>query len=312
MPNRTSAAERTRIFISYSSEDAVWLKKLKQHLAVLERQGVVDVWSDTSITVGARWQKEIDAALSSAKVAVLLVSPAFLASEFIWTDEMPRIVAHCERGMDALPLIVRPCPWRLEESLVGLEARPTGGTPLSTKSEGQIDSDLMDFTYELAAKIGRSPAAATVSGVPQRNTNQASPTPEGTWEGSYNRTRRVRLVVKNASDGAFSGIMHYPGEKTTTTVEGSFFDTWPPGDPIWAQLDATGTRGIRLALSFRETGYEERGAGGISFDGEYRAFLQGDRIVGAWFSGTRLVGTFSLERATPPPRAARPSRSPAS
>src|SRR5690348_15767980 len=102
---------RTQVFVSYSHDDRDWLNRLVQHVAVLERRGLIDVWSDGRIAAGADWEAAIEAALSSAKVAVLLVSPAFLASEFIWKREMPRVFAHLKDGMDALPLIARPCAW---------------------------------------------------------------------------------------------------------------------------------------------------------------------------------------------------------
>jgi hypothetical protein len=154
---------RTKVFVSYSHDDRVWLDRLSQHLAVLEHRGLVDVWSDAEAEAGADWKNQIDRALSAAKVAVLLVSPAFLASKFIWTDEMPLILAHSRQGMDVLPLIVRPCAWHLEEDLAKLQARPTDGRPLSTGTDAQIDSDLSSFTYELAEKIGRSPVVSAGS-----------------------------------------------------------------------------------------------------------------------------------------------------
>jgi hypothetical protein len=102
---------RTKVFVSYSRKDTDWRERLAEHMAVLERQGLVELWSDAQIAAGADWEREIEKALSDAKVAVLLISPAFLKSGFIWSDEMPRIEAHAAQGMDVLPLIVRPCPW---------------------------------------------------------------------------------------------------------------------------------------------------------------------------------------------------------
>src|SRR5262245_30546989 len=98
--------DRTKLFVSYSHRDRPWLERLKTHLAILERQGLVHVWSDTRIAVGAAWREEIESALAECHVAVLLVSPDFLASEFIWRDEMERLLAHEKQpqGMDILPL----------------------------------------------------------------------------------------------------------------------------------------------------------------------------------------------------------------
>lgn len=74
---------RTRVFVSYGHEDTDWLNRFQQHIAVLERLDVVDLWAaDTRISGGADWERKIDTALTNAKVAVLLISPAFLASKF--------------------------------------------------------------------------------------------------------------------------------------------------------------------------------------------------------------------------------------
>jgi hypothetical protein len=150
---------RTKVFVSYSHDDRKWLKLFSTHVAVLQRRGFVDLWSDEGIAAGADWGREIDSTLIAAKVAVLMVSPGFLASEYIWKQEMPRIVAHSKQGMEALPLILRPCAWLLEKDLARLQARPVDGTPLSLGSESDIDLKLSEFVYELAARIGKSPAA---------------------------------------------------------------------------------------------------------------------------------------------------------
>src|SRR4051794_18392681 len=127
--------ERTQVFISYSSSDREWLTRVRTHLSVLERRQLIDVWSDANIEIGFVWQQEIEAALSKARIAVLLISPAFLASKYVWEMEMPRIIEHSKKGMDILPLILRPCAWQLETDLARLQARPELGRALSSGND---------------------------------------------------------------------------------------------------------------------------------------------------------------------------------
>ncbi len=63
-----------KVFISYSHEDEPWKDSVASQLEVLRRQGVLDVWVDLEIGVGRKWRPEIEEAINTYDVAVLLIS----------------------------------------------------------------------------------------------------------------------------------------------------------------------------------------------------------------------------------------------
>lgn len=123
VPHSEVPTVRDAVFISYSHADSMWLKRLRVHLKPLERDHRISVWDDTRIQSGADWRNEIRKAIDNAKVAILLVSADFLASDFIATNELPPLLrAAAEDGAIILPVIVSPCRFSKTEGLARFQA----------------------------------------------------------------------------------------------------------------------------------------------------------------------------------------------
>lgn len=124
------------IFVSYSHRDNDYLDRLLVHLKPLQRDGLIDTWVDTRLLAGDKWKKEIDAALKKARVAILLISADFLASDFIIKNELPPLLqAAEERGTLIIPVILRPCRFTREKVLREFQAINPPDEPLSVLDE---------------------------------------------------------------------------------------------------------------------------------------------------------------------------------
>lgn len=91
-------AVQDQVFISYSHRDKKYMEELRTQLKPFLRSGTVTAWSDQDIRSGAKWFDEIQAALGKAKAAVFLVSPDFLASDFIHDHELGSLLKKAETG----------------------------------------------------------------------------------------------------------------------------------------------------------------------------------------------------------------------
>jgi hypothetical protein len=79
---------------------------MMRHLRSLRGLGISS-WIDSQIAPGQRWESEIKRALSEAKVAVCLVSPSFVDSDFITRVELPALLkAEMDRGLRVYPVFV--------------------------------------------------------------------------------------------------------------------------------------------------------------------------------------------------------------
>jgi hypothetical protein len=158
---------RTKVFISYSREDQPWLERLQVHLKPLEREGVIDRWDDTRITAGQKWKTEIQKALDQARVAVLLISADFLASDFIADDELPPLLsAAANEGLVVLPIILSPSRFARTPSLSQFQAVNGLDRPLLNLDRGQQEDIWVKLTEDIEETLARPLPAPTRTGGP--------------------------------------------------------------------------------------------------------------------------------------------------
>jgi formylglycine-generating enzyme required for sulfatase activity len=103
---------RRHLFISYTRADRPWVDRLQRMMAPLLRDSrqELKLWDDSQIEPGAKWRQTIETALQQARVALLLVSDAFLASEFVMNEEVPKLLAAAEaEGVRILWVSLSPC-----------------------------------------------------------------------------------------------------------------------------------------------------------------------------------------------------------
>ena len=143
-----------KVFISYAHRDNEFREKLLEMLKGLVDREVIQIWQDRQIEPGDAWYEEIQVAMRTCKMAILLVSQSFLNSEFIQNEELPVLLQKRKReGMRVVPIIVRPCMWQDDPVLSTIQALPREGKPVIRfpVTNGRRD----EIWVEIALSIGR-------------------------------------------------------------------------------------------------------------------------------------------------------------
>ncbi|HEU5374289.1 MAG TPA: AAA-like domain-containing protein [Ktedonobacteraceae bacterium] len=145
---------REQVFISYSHKDKKWLGDLQNMLAPLVRDEKVKLWADTQIEPGAEWQEEIAGALMVAKVAVLLVTSNFLASNFLTKHELlPLLEAAKHEGLTILWVAVGHSLYA-ETEIVHYQSVNDPTRPLDSLSRTERNKEWVSICEKIKKAIG--------------------------------------------------------------------------------------------------------------------------------------------------------------
>ena len=130
------------VFYSYAHKDEDLREELETHLSLLKRQKLITGWYDREISAGKEFKNEIDSHLNTAHIILLLVSPAFMASDYCFDKEMTRAMErHEAKDARVIPVILRPIEWH-DAPFGKLKALPRDGKPVtiwSNRDEAFLD-----------------------------------------------------------------------------------------------------------------------------------------------------------------------------
>jgi TIR domain len=119
------------IFISYSHKDENFKDALLEQLAPLRRNGLIAPWQDRDIIAGEEWNDAIFENLRQAKVVLLLISSAFINSDFCMEKELSAAMERHKKGeCIVVPIIIRPCDFG-EMPFAKFQAVPKNAKPIS-------------------------------------------------------------------------------------------------------------------------------------------------------------------------------------
>jgi len=153
---RSDAAYGARdlVFVSYSHADAEWVQRLEVLLKPVVRARRLRVWADSHIRAGNDWHRDITAAIERTRVALLLVSGDFLASDFIMDEELPALIA---RGAPLAPVLVGDCLWKQVHELARVQwlhdPGRDGALQLAADRPGERDRRLTAVCERLIALV---------------------------------------------------------------------------------------------------------------------------------------------------------------
>ena len=128
---------------------------MRVHLKPLERDYALDIWDDGKIVAGSRWRDEIDLAIQTAKVAVLMISADFLASDFIINNELPPLLGAAQKdGAVIMPLIVSPSRFKSTQTISQFQAVNDPSKPLISLSKADQEEILVKMSDDIERALG--------------------------------------------------------------------------------------------------------------------------------------------------------------
>jgi hypothetical protein len=157
------------IFISYSHKDRSWLDYVRSFFEPLAEHWTLQIWDDEKLRIGDDWRGDIYSALDASRIFILLVSRYALASRFILTEEVGRILKRPKGEVQLCPIVVTPYFAKGLDWLDQPNRRPREGKALSELQDPDRDREMVIIAEQIDAiveSIASKKATSTVRRAP--------------------------------------------------------------------------------------------------------------------------------------------------
>jgi tetratricopeptide (TPR) repeat protein len=228
-----------KVFISYSHKDQRYRGQLETHLALLKREGVIEVWHDRKITAGREWADQIDENLEQASIILLLISSDFLASDYCYDKEMGRgLEKHHNGEARVIPIIIRSADWSTAP-FAKLQALPQEGKPVdSWRKKDEAWTDVAKGIRQVVEELSGQPNPPSIQGIsePRKPVWNIPFERNPFFTGREDILVEIREALLSSGRAAFSGLGGIG--KTQTAVEYAYRHKENYGQILWGKAES--------------------------------------------------------------------------
>lgn len=151
------ANNELKVLVLYSQKDRRLIADFLQHFRALERFAAVRAFSERDIQPGEDINVSLDSEIATAKIAVLILSPSFIASDSLIDIQLPKILARNAKGLlRVVPVLLKSCFWQKHNHLGNLAVLPADGAPIvrySGERRAQIFVEVVTSIASVAEDI---------------------------------------------------------------------------------------------------------------------------------------------------------------
>ena len=130
MSSEHDSGYSANIFLYHAPEDEEFEQSLRNHFAIMQRNGRIRIWGLRDISPGSNRSDEIDIHFNKAHIILLLISSHFMASEDCHMLTMRAMERSNKGEARVIPILLKPVHL-VDAPFSQLEMLPEGNRPIT-------------------------------------------------------------------------------------------------------------------------------------------------------------------------------------